>query len=111
MHEPLEAAGEDSRRFQADLHAQAVQNAADTVASVRMKAAVPISAPPCFERFMGRAHRSGDRASLHGSLAGLTRANLFSFRDDQRRAADGALLGVPRKRATEHAGCTLRGSP
>ena len=48
VHEPLEAAGEDSSRFQADLHAQAVQNAADTVTSVRMKTGVPVSGPPAF---------------------------------------------------------------
>jgi hypothetical protein len=35
VHEPLEAVGEDSKQFQADLHAQAVQNAIDIVANVR----------------------------------------------------------------------------
>ncbi len=39
VHEPLMAVGEDSSRFQADLHAQAVQNAADTVTSVRFSGA------------------------------------------------------------------------
>ena len=48
VHEPLEAVGEDSSRFQADLHAQAVQNALDTVTSVRMKTSVPASGPPAF---------------------------------------------------------------
>jgi hypothetical protein len=48
VHEPLEAVGEDSSRFQADLHAQAVQNAWDTVTSVRMKTNVPVSGPPAF---------------------------------------------------------------
>lgn len=48
VHEPLEAVGEDSSRFQADLHAQAVQNAWDTVTSVRMKAGIPVSGPPAF---------------------------------------------------------------
>jgi hypothetical protein len=35
VHEPLEAVGEDSNRFEADLHAQAVQNAIDIVTTVR----------------------------------------------------------------------------
>ena len=35
VHEPLEATDEDSKRFQADLHAQAVQNAMDIVTKVR----------------------------------------------------------------------------
>lgn len=46
VHEPLQAIGEDSSRFQADLHAQAIQNAADTVTSIRMKTGVPVSGPP-----------------------------------------------------------------
>jgi hypothetical protein len=41
VHEPLEKIGEDSDGFKADLHAQAVQNAADTVTNVRMKAGRP----------------------------------------------------------------------
>jgi hypothetical protein len=48
VHEPLEAVGEDSTQFQADLRTQAVQNALDTVTSVRIKAGVPISGPPAF---------------------------------------------------------------
>jgi hypothetical protein len=48
VHEPLEAIGEDSSRFRADLHAQAVQNASDTVTSIRIKTSVPISEPPAF---------------------------------------------------------------
>jgi hypothetical protein len=46
VHEPLEVVGEDSRRFQADLHAQAVQNPSDTVTSVRVKTGVPVSGSP-----------------------------------------------------------------
>jgi hypothetical protein len=49
VHEPLERVGEDSSRFEADLHGQAVQNASDTVTSVRIKAGVPISGPPAFQ--------------------------------------------------------------
>lgn len=45
VHEPLEAVGEDSTRFQEDLHAQAVQNARDTVTRVRMKASTPVAGP------------------------------------------------------------------
>ena len=48
VHEPLEAIGEDLSRFQADLHAQAVQNAAHTITSVRIKTNVPVSEPPAF---------------------------------------------------------------
>ena len=48
VHQPLQAVGEDSPRFQADLHAQAVQNASDTVANVRIKTGVPVSGPPAF---------------------------------------------------------------
>jgi hypothetical protein len=48
VHEPLEAVGEDSGRFQADLHAQAVQNASDTVTRVRIKPGVPVSGSPAF---------------------------------------------------------------
>ena len=45
VHQPLEAVGEDSGQFEADLHAQAVRNASDTVTNVRMKSGVPVSGP------------------------------------------------------------------
>ena len=48
VHEPLEAAGEASRGFQADLHAQAVQNASDAVASARIRTGMSVSGPPAF---------------------------------------------------------------
>jgi hypothetical protein len=52
VHEPLEAVGEDSSPFEADLHAQAIQNASDAVESARMKPSVkpgvPISGPSEF---------------------------------------------------------------
>jgi hypothetical protein len=52
VHEPLEAVGEDSSPFEADLHAQAMQNASDAVESARMKPSVkpgvPISGPSEF---------------------------------------------------------------
>jgi len=48
VHEPLAAVGEDSSRFQAGLHEQAVQNAWDMVTSVRMKTGGPASGPPTF---------------------------------------------------------------
>lgn len=43
VHGLLKAAGEDSRQFQQDLHAQAVQTAVDTVINVRTKAGTPAS--------------------------------------------------------------------
>ncbi len=48
VHEPLEAVGEDSSRFQTDLHAQAVQNARDAVAGARIRAGAPVAGPPAF---------------------------------------------------------------
>lgn len=48
VHAPLEAVGEDSARFHADLHEQAIQDASKTVASARMKTGVPVSGPPAF---------------------------------------------------------------
>jgi hypothetical protein len=55
VHEPLEAVGEDSLRFRVDLHAQAVQNASDTVTSVRIKTDLPISGPVAFAPLFPRA--------------------------------------------------------
>ena len=48
VHEPLKAVGEDLLRFQADLHAQAFQNAQDVVTSVRVKTSVPVSGSTAF---------------------------------------------------------------
>ena len=48
VHEPLEAVGEDSGRFQADLHARAVQDARNTVTSARTKTDVSVSGAPAF---------------------------------------------------------------
>ena len=48
VHEPLEAVSEDSSRFQADLHARAVQDARNTVTNARTKAGVPVSDVPAF---------------------------------------------------------------
>jgi hypothetical protein len=53
VHEPLQAVGEDSSRFQADLHEQAVQNASDRVTMVR-KTGVPVSAISSFAQEDGR---------------------------------------------------------
>lgn len=48
VHAPLEAVGEDSPRFHADLHEQAVEDASKTVANVRMKAGLTIAESPAF---------------------------------------------------------------
>ena len=48
VHEPLAQVGEDSGRFQADLHVQAVRNASDTVTSIRKITDVPVSGSPAF---------------------------------------------------------------
>ncbi|HYZ24379.1 MAG TPA: hypothetical protein VE690_19685 [Rhodopila sp.] len=45
VHEPLIAIGEDSSSFQADMHAQAVQNAADAVRGIRTAAGEPAVEP------------------------------------------------------------------
>jgi hypothetical protein len=46
VHEPLAPVGEDSARFQADLHAQAVLNASDMVRSIRKKTDASLSGSP-----------------------------------------------------------------
>jgi hypothetical protein len=48
VHELLAQVGEDSGRFQADLHVQAARNASDTVMNVRKKTDVPVSRSPAF---------------------------------------------------------------
>jgi hypothetical protein len=48
VHEPLEAVGQDSTRFRAELHAQAVQSAETSVLSVRKKAGAPVSEPAAY---------------------------------------------------------------
>jgi hypothetical protein len=48
VHELLAQVGENSGRFQADLHIQAVRNASDTVTSIRKKTDVPVSGSPAF---------------------------------------------------------------
>ena len=42
VHEQLKTVGEASDQLEADLQAQAVQDAADTAMNVRMQAAVPV---------------------------------------------------------------------
>ncbi len=48
VHEPLKAVGEDSSRFQADMHAQAVQEVGNAVASARTETGMAASKPPAF---------------------------------------------------------------
>lgn len=48
VHEPLQAVGEDSGGFEADMHAQAVQNASDVVTSARVKTGLKVSGSPAF---------------------------------------------------------------
>lgn len=48
VHEPLQAVGEDSGRFHSDLHEQAIQNAWNTVTSLKMKASLVASGQPAF---------------------------------------------------------------
>jgi len=55
VHEQLERVGEASDQFEADLHAQAVQNAADTVTNVRINAGVPVSG-----RLASRSDEAGE---------------------------------------------------
>jgi hypothetical protein len=43
VHAQLRTVGDASDQFEADLHAQAVQNAADTVTNIRMKAGMAVS--------------------------------------------------------------------
>lgn len=43
VHAPLQAIGEDSNRFQADMHEQALQSAADTITDVRTRARASVS--------------------------------------------------------------------
>lgn len=62
VHAQLEAVGEDSAQFHADLHEQAVQDAFKTAAGVRMKTAVPASGPTSILTDSG--NWSGDAAPV-----------------------------------------------